>query len=101
MTRMAANSYAAITPLRAIIPLAAPARMWARTGLGSPAAWPVLALLLAAHAGLSLDGLAATGLLILLVRLRLGVRANGDSRSLESRDALLRAMAAHEPALHE
>ena len=59
MTPRAPNSYAAITTLRAITPLAAPARMWARLGLGLPAAWLVLVLLLAAHAVLSLDGAAA------------------------------------------
>ena len=57
--RSGGESYAAITTLRAIIPLAAPARKWASTGLGLPAAWLVLALLLAAHAALSLDGAAA------------------------------------------
>jgi diguanylate cyclase (GGDEF)-like protein len=54
-----ANHYAAITTLRAIIPSAAPARKWASTGSGLPAAWLALALLLAAHAALSLDGAAA------------------------------------------
>ncbi len=61
MTRRATKSYAAITTLRAIIPLAAPARKWANTGLGLPAAWLALALLLAAQAALSLDGAAAAG----------------------------------------
>src|SRR5215207_11719588 len=59
MTGTAAKSYAAITTLRAIIPLAAPARKWAATGFGPPTAWLVLALLLAADAALALDGAAA------------------------------------------
>src|SRR5918996_4497441 len=71
----AAKPYAAITTLRAITPLAAPARRWTRTGLGLPAAWLAIAVLLAAQAELTPDGLAAIGLLVAVVGLRLAAAA--------------------------
>ena len=104
---MAAKPYAAITTLRANTPLAAPARRWASTGLGPPAAWLVLVLLLAADAALSLHGVAAgsdvaglagypaawAGLVLLvLVRLGLSVRENARLLADSQREALTDAL---------
>jgi two-component system cell cycle response regulator len=70
--------------------------------LGLPAVWLAIAVLLAAQAELTPDGLAAIALLVAVVALRLVVPGmDVRARDRTNRDALLRAIAAHEPALEQ
>jgi two-component system cell cycle response regulator len=84
MTGCAAKPYAAITTLRVIIPPAAPARKWANVRLTPLAAWLALAILLAAHAALSLPAAAGdvAALLVLAVLVRLGLSLREHMRLL-------------------